>query len=189
MSQQLSFLPEPMKLRKPTNPYETALWREGVELLIFLTGLKKPNAKALVRRLLAASGERPAELLTLIRKAAATPPDLPIPWLISASRRLKTDEDPWRLKLWYDKARPEVQQWPIDELTAIMLATGLPTSYTFLDCLEAWLVDGYRPDSIESAIGSASLPPVITSLSYFDRRVRALALRWNPERMYWGTGF
>lgn len=187
--QQLDFLPPEPKPVRVRDPDRHALWKDGLTAMQSLLGLR-PDAcrKLLGGRLCPAAKDDYVGLLALILEAVRARPDEPVSWLIAGARKLGCgeDQDAWGLGGWYAAAPQAVQDWPVEELAAVMEATGFPPSWRgSLDVLERLMDAGYRPDSVADVISQivAGFEGTIRSLSFFDARVQRDALRLDRERM------
>lgn len=105
--------------------------------------------------------------------------------------------DPWGLDAWFG-VQPQpgdglfaVRGYDITALQEILLASGLPLDWRGdLSLLGAWLVGGYRPDSIAEVIGEerARTRAEVRALRFFDGAVLRRALRWHAGRAEWIKG-
>ena len=99
----------------------------------------------------------------------------------------KPEPPPRSLTAWYAQAPECVRDWPIAEYHAIMAVAGSPYWPNSMTVLTKWLLDGYRPDSIAEVIAQHSRK--VYSLSWYDKLVRARALRWDPYRAEYRAGY
>ena len=190
---QLSLLPEPPPRQKPVDPDKRALWSTGLYNLASLLGLPNDKARNLLGRLAAAAKHDNAALTELIARAVELRPDEKVSWLIAGARKIGgRGDDPWRLREWYAAATQAVRDWPIEEYEEIMTVSGLaPSWHGSLAPLEAWIVHGYRPDSIADVIAAAPCsahdwkPGPVYSLKFWDGIVRRRAARWDTQREEW----
>jgi hypothetical protein len=92
--------------------------------------------------------------------------------------------DPFGLNAWLEtlppsKDGPSPHWYHVEDLQGILIAMGLdPTWRGTLDVLDAWLKDGYQPDSVSRVIAQAVAEfGRRASLQAFDKRVRYRADR------------
>lgn len=122
----------------------------------------------------------------------------PATWL-NQKRWVQAAEDlaagPYGLDAWLalqpSDTRFSAPGWGRELCLDILRAVGMPEEWRGdLDVLGAWLVDGYRPDSIALVLAeeTARRSRISVRLAWLDGVVRARALRWFAPRQEWRRG-
>jgi hypothetical protein len=185
---------------EPTPPdAKTALWREGLAILVRLSGKPEGPTRKLLGKLVDAAHADHERLLGLLRRAESEQPSDPMAWLTAGAKGGNGREpdllDPWGINAWV--ATEPTELGTIDDVkvpciagfgaeglaTMIAEAAGLPPTWRGSWApLGSWLRDGIDSDTILAGIKrraewSEYAPP--SSLAYFEKPVREAAMRTN----------